>query len=211
MTVIVVSIWYTHHEWDMYSDACQGYNISAILSGVSGTDPTNFYGLIPIVGIATVALAYGNYSMHLLYHNETPPAIFRFEVFQSFNYTPALESITYNESHAIYFINDTANPYNISPTLGFPSLDLISNGSSSGFQYDSSCSAPSVQLDYHNNSFSVYNVLKTAMTSPSNCSQLKVCGMLDGTDDFQIALGVVMIAQSSYSYGCQTCKHASDD
>ena len=45
-------------------------------------------------------------------------------------------------------------------------------------------------------------ILKTITLSPSECTQLKLCGTLDGTEDFQVALGLVLIEQFKFSICC---------
>jgi hypothetical protein len=132
------------------------------------------------------------------------------------NYTRPMHNITYNTTDWTYAINGSTGKVIIQPSLQFPSLGLESYDpsmpfSTGGFYIPTAnlvrCNAsiePGMPMPYARSALDATcsTVLETVTSSPSNCSQLKVCGMWEGTDDFQIALGVVMIEQFLHSLCC---------
>ena len=129
--------------------------------------------------------------------------VYNFSVTERVNHIPPLSTITYNSASTTYSINNrTAGSYLLDPNLSFPTLGLELYDPSIPFTTNGS-HPPAANLIRHNGSH-VSNVLNTVTLSPHDCTQLKVCGMTsDGTEeDFQIALGVVMMEQFVYSVAC---------
>jgi hypothetical protein len=115
--------------------------------------------------------------------------MYSFSVINSFNYTPPLTYIVYNnDTHSFTADNSTNGDYTVTPQLSFPSLKLESVAPSY-VDFQSESGPPSAWLSYNRS----VGVLYTVNTYGQNASLLKVCGSLQRAEDFQIALGAVFI------------------
>jgi hypothetical protein len=181
----------------VYNTACQGWDISADLQGVSWD---NQLQSLPYVGTATVVLAYGNYSMQLE-RDETNHDVFTFYLLNTFNYTPPFSNVTYNFSNETYTIDNVTTKFTLEPNLQFPHLDLVLRDIS--IPFESTYGPPNADLIYRNGLVQK-NVFNTVTTRDGDCTQLRACGMLSPKGSFEIAMGVVMIQQYNYSVSCTT-------
>lgn len=193
ISFLLVPVWTDH----VYSTACHGWDMSANLQGVSWD---NQFKSLPHVGTAMVVLAHGNYSMHLE-RDEIDHDVYYFYPADTFNYTPPFSNITYNFANAIYTIDNVTTHFTLKPNLQFPSLDLVLHDMS--IPFESTYGPPNADLVYHNGSIQT-NVFNTVTTKANDCTQLRACGMLNPNGAFDIAMGVVMIQQYSYSISCTT-------
>jgi hypothetical protein len=117
--VIVFESHFFNHAW---GSGCDERTIEAVLNASA------IVGYNVSLGVATVALSWSNYSMQLLAFS---PEMYSFSVIKSFNYTPPIKRIIYNnETHTFTADNTTNGNYTVSPQLSFPSLDLESSAPS---------------------------------------------------------------------------------
>lgn len=204
ISALIDSIW-QNAVWD---NACHGWDITAVLEGIGSVDTLGVSTYS--VGLATIVLASGgSYTMQLFLQPSNSSGVinydnYKFNVTEQVNHIPPLSNITYiiNATTTIYSTNDTTGSYSLDPNLSFPSLGLELNDPSIPFATNGS-HPPAANLVLHNGSH-IWNVLNTVTLSPSNCTLLKVCGTThDGMEeDFQIALGVVLMEQFVYSIAC---------
>lgn len=193
ISFLVEPLWKIH----VYDTACQGWDMSADLQGVSWK---NLPQSLPYVGVATVVLAYGNYSMQLQ-RDEINHDVFTFYPLHTFNYIRPFSNITYNFYNATYTIENTTIGFTLKPNLQFTQLDLALHDMS--IPFESTYGPPNADLVYHNGSSQI-NVFNTVTTKTGDCTQLRACGMLDPKGSFEIVMGVVMIQQYYYSVSCTT-------
>jgi hypothetical protein len=202
LLALVESIW----QNAVWNDACQGWDITAVLQGIGSVSTSNLGPLSTYnVGLATIFLASGgNHTMQLALQSIGKwYDRYTFNVTEQFNHIPPLSNITYNSTAMTYSIsNHTASSYLLDPNLSFPSLGLELYDPSIPFKTNGA-HPPAANLIRHNGTY-VFKVLNTVTLSPNDCTLLKVCGMTrDGTEeDFQIALGIVMMEQFVYSVAC---------
>jgi hypothetical protein len=185
----------------VWNGACQvPWDMNVDVIGVTWSNlPTS----LPYVATALVVLSNnrGNYSLELARDGVNH------EMFTLYNlnrgaYPPPLGNITYNSTANTYAIDKTnvTTSYTMKPNLAFPSLDVSLVDPSIAF--DNNWGPPAANLVYRNGS-TTSPVLKT-ITDSNNCQKLKLCGMLDQGEGFQIALGVVMMYEFSFVVGCTT-------
>lgn len=186
-------VW-TNSVWNHACDTWDGY---ALLQGITWGDVSSS---LPFVGVATVFLASGNYSMQLERNNRFHNT-FTFYDLQTGNITPLFDNITYDTIHHTYTIKNVTTHYTLDPNLAFPSLDMELADNS--IPFDSDCGYPAADILYHNGSVTS-NVLNTVNTNYDDCTQLKMCVMSHPEGDFEIAMGVVMIQQYLYGVCCTT-------
>lgn len=175
--LIVLEVRYLNQAWD---SGCDEWTIAAVLNASA------VVGYNVSLGVATVALSSSNYSMQLV---AFAPEMYSFSVINSFNYTPPIERIVYNnETHTFTADNSTTGNYTVAPQLTFPSLDLESSAPSY-IRFQLEGGPASAWLSYNGTD----GVLYTVNTSGQNATLFKVCGSLERAGDFQIALGAVFI------------------
>lgn len=110
------SIWH----WKVWNDACNGWDLLAVLEGVSYS---TLNSSLPYLGVVAVYLSEGNYTMELVSKDTSSFELYEFYVSSSFNYTPPIFNITYNTTGSTYTTNVSTH-YVMSPNLAFPSLGL---------------------------------------------------------------------------------------
>lgn len=162
---------------------CDEWEIQATLNGSTSE------GLNITLGIATVVLSTaGNYTMQLIANSAFNLS---FSVVDSFNYTPPISTIVYNNESLIFTTdNATSGHYIVTPQLSFPSLNLESTAPDYiNFETEG---GPALALLSYNRTMPV---LYTVNTKPGDFSLLRVCGSLEPIGDFQIAMGVVLMQQ----------------
>jgi len=192
--------WPMEYIWHkaVWNGACQGWNITAILQGeacINYIDTSSAF----LVANATISLLRGSYTMNLALQNTSNTFdVYNLYVVDTFGYTPPLFNISYNVTNTSFSINNIVASYNMTPNLSFPSLGLELRDPSIPFSTDG-YHPPAANLVLHNGT----RVLNTVTLSPSDCTQLKVCGMSGETEEaFEIVLGVVMMEQFVYSVWC---------
>jgi len=164
-----------------WNSGCDGWAIDAVLNASA------IVGFNVSLGVAAVAISpLSNYSMQLIAFS---PEMYSFSVINSFNYTPPITYIVYNnETHIFTADNATNGNYTVAPQLSFPSLNLESVAPPY-VNFQSESGPPSAWLSYNRS----LDVLYTVNTYGQNATLLKVCGSLQRAEDFQIALGAVFI------------------
>lgn len=195
-----IGVWlfpFVENSWqeNVWLNACKNWDINAVVQGESFDCWPNCNASSIIVGVAIVLLAHGNYTMQLQYTRESEN-FYDFAVNQTYNFTPLLSNIAYNFANATYSISDIITSYVESPNLAFPALNLELRDPSIPFFH--LCYPPSANLIRCNRSVES-NVLMTVTLNADDTTELRVYGMQDGSEDFQIALGIVTIAQFKYS------------
>ena len=177
---------------------CGGWDYTVLL------DPVDWDSFLPnasFVGMATILGSNGNFQMQLLRNIQTHD-VYTFDLLENLNSTFLLSSIAYNLTSLTYTVGNITAPFNITPTLSFPSLKVDTRDPSIPFlRPDDMSYPPSADLVYRNATTEL-SVLRTAMLNFPHCTELKVCGMQDRTGAFQIALGVVMIEQFQATLHC---------
>ena len=162
-----------------WNGGCDEYEINAILNS------SMVVGLNVSLGIATVGLTTGNYSMELIANSANE---FSFSVINASNYIPPISTIIYNnETHTFKTDDAISGVYNVTPQLSFPSLDL--NSTAPSYVNFESPGGPALAWLSHNGT----TVFYTVNTNYHEFWQLKICGSLQPLGDFQIAMGVVFI------------------
>jgi len=170
--------------------ACQGWNMSIMLAPYT----INLEQSLPFLGVATVTLLNGSYSMQLE-QNAANHYVLYFYTLNTTNAEPPISNITYNTFNMTYTIDNVTAHYAMSPNLAIssrgmqlvdPSIPFIGSG------------PPSANIEFKNGS----RVLDTVTTLYSDCTQLKVCAIYDSVGDFEVALGIVMIQQFQYAQTC---------
>ena len=161
---------------DAYAQACDGFDGTVILNGVSS--PTA--GL----SVATFPAEFGGLKWQIF---ESAPSVYQFgPMAQSSQITLNLTSDTYNTPSISGSFDDDP--------LSFPGLDLHSNGS-----WTRSCWAPAVTLK---NSSGIA-IVETGFTGINDCSQLQVCVRRSslGLDAIYVAIARILIELQS-EVGC---------
>lgn len=167
----------SHRAWN---SVCDKFEIAAVLNATTNV------GVNISLGLATVAVsAIGNYSMQLV---ALDAGNLTFSVINSFNYTPPITTITYNNESLVYTTNSSSGEYIVSPQLAFPSLNLTSIAPS--YINFEKPGGPALALLSSNH---VDQVLYTLNTKHGDLAQLKICGSLQPVGDFQVAMGAVMM------------------
>jgi hypothetical protein len=149
----------------VWNDACQGHNIMAVLQGVNAT---SFNSSLPVIGVATVFLEHGNYTMQLVRQNTSTHDVYHFYVLDALDVTPPVSNITYNTTNTTFWINQSANQYALDP-LSFPSLRLELDEPSIPFSTADGSWPPSANIVRRNVS-TVSNILDTVTLSPADCT-----------------------------------------
>ena len=188
-----------------WNSGCNGWAIDAVLNARS------IVGLNVSLGVAAIVLSpESNYSMQLIAFS---PEMYSFSVINSFNYTPPLSTIIYNnETHAFTADNRTKGDFIVAPQLSFPSLNLESLAPSY-VDFETAGGSALAWLSHNRtvdvlytvtNYLTITNYSRDADNFVYNASLLKVCGSLEWPDEFQIALGAVFIQHqldSLYQHG----------
>lgn len=183
-------------QGNVWSNACNDWDISAVVQGASYDCWPQCNQTAIVVGVATLQLLNkSNYTIQLRRTLDSPD-IFQLTVNETHHISPPLSNITYNYSSSTFSIYNETDIFEMSP-LSFPSLGLELKNPSIPFTRDS-CYPPSAYLIRLNGS----SVLKTATLNPDDCTKMRVCGTEDETGTFQIALGVIMIAQFKHAICC---------
>jgi hypothetical protein len=188
-----------------WSHVCDNskWDMKVTLQGVSWTQ-YHLDEIFGVVGVAYIEMRSNtNYTM-MLFSDPISAGVFHFGVFSTYNTSPPLSTITYNMTlnATSYTVNNISVPFNLVPNLSFPSLDVVLRNPKIPFiNPQDSTYPPSADLIFSNSTMTA-NVLTTQLQNPKTCTELRVCGVEDGTGMFQIALGVVMIQQLQVSLNC---------
>jgi hypothetical protein len=201
ITFVIRAVW-KNSAWDA---ACSGWDVTAIVQGINYY---NFRSNPSIIATATLSTATGPYFMQLIHQK------FNYDQYtvQTFtgnsHFGHAISNLTYNTiTDTFNGTNITTGSYVTSPSLAFPSLDLELRDPSIPFTRSNvNTYPPSADLIYRNGS-TESSVLQTVMTMPGTCTTLKVCGTQDYLEDFQLALGLVMIEQFKVGVYCTVPSH----
>jgi hypothetical protein len=177
-----------------WRNACKGWDLTAVFYGVKYSRLLPF--LSPdsrvILGLATVSLDETFYSMQLL-QQDAMYEKFVFTLWRRNDLDPVYKTIFYDTAEPSYTISNATVPFDISPNLNFPSLDLELRDPAIPFLRDwEKTSAPTADL-VHRNESGVFKVLQTAIEDPKYCTVFKVCGARGFMPEFEIALGVIAI------------------
>jgi len=179
----------------VWNHACDDWGGYALLQGINWKDVSSD---LPFAGTATVFLPGGNYTMQLERHERAHDTYYFYNL-HSGELTPVYDNITYNAFNHTYTIKNSTSRYLETPNLAFPSLDLELEDNS--IPFGGTSDMPLANLIYHNGS-TTSHVLSVVNTYHSDCTLLKICGMMEPTGDFEIAMGVVMIHQYLYGVSC---------
>jgi hypothetical protein len=204
----------------VWNNACDSWDITAVLDGITYPD---FVGnSTPLVGFASVSRASGNYTMAMVRMNSSVGEYYQLKLTGVEGYSPPFSKITYNPTNATYTINGTTTKFSISPSLAFPSLNVETLDPTIPFLwrppmenlayciFNDLDGHPSLEANESLGSLSGYppgrtcsRFLETVTLKPHNCTQLKVCGMMDEGENFQIPLGFIMVQHLFFSMCCQ--------
>lgn len=190
ITWVVTPVWTDH----VFDNACNNWDVAAVLQGVSWKSLPQ---ALPYVGSATVVLKHANYSMQLE-RNEVDHNFYTFYILETHGYVPPFGNITYDIGNLTYTIDNVTTHFQTDPALVIPSLNISTVDPS--IQFNNNWGPPAANLVFENH-LTRTSVLNTVTTS-SDCTKLRVCGMLEPTGDFQITMGVVLISQYLYSVSC---------
>jgi hypothetical protein len=207
----------------VWEHGCQGWDIEAVLDGISNPDFMN--SSAPLVGIASVSRATGNYSMAMVRLNSSDGEYYQLSLKDVVGYSPPFSNVTYNPANTTYTINGTTTKFSITPNLSFPSNNLETLDPTIPFLWrppmqnlvhcvfndatgrpnlaNRSLDLSSSQKGHPQTDKTCSRFLETVTIKPHNCTQLKVCGMLDHAENFQIPLGFIMIQHFFFSMCCQ--------
>src|SRR2546423_11463644 len=115
----VGELWHKY-VWD---HVCDGWDIEAVLDGISNPDFRN--STTPLVGVASVTLATGRYSMTMMRLNTTIGEHYQLRLIDVHgSYDPPFSNITYNPANATYTINGTSTRFTLTPNPAISSLGL---------------------------------------------------------------------------------------